>query len=912
MQIREKPVVLQSHARSDGRVWWFLTLSIAGAGALGIGCEGPGSPQGTLESRTLQPELKDLPAPLSNDTILGMEQPSEWSTTTQGAVLGQSTVHSQGLYALLVTPSRTNGYTPIKSAPLSTLAVVSPTLAVDIMLPTYQPNPNWQGTLQVYLNCPSRGIYSQFAGQVELTGKPLAVWNTINFSLTNSWVTSLLQAGYSDLTITVVLNVQVPTTGIYRLDNVRFLPVAQNGCRGWPNGTSCTDNNPCTLGDTCQSGTCRAGSPMPCYPLDQCHNAGTCVPATGICTNPPKSDGSSCTDGNPCTLADTCQSGLCQAGSPKPCTASDQCHLDGTCDPQTGICSDPKKPDGTGCDDQNMCTTADACQNGGCIGGPPPDCNDGTACTDDSCNVSTGCVHTPICQVGEICYNLACCKPKTCADLSAQCGSFSDTCGGTVTCGTCLIGNTCDPAGHCVPRVVGDYDGDGKTDITVWRPDASANFFWISSANSNGYWAQWGATNDIPVTGDYDGDGKADWVIYRPTTGTWYVSLSNTATAYSQQWGQEGDIPTPGDYDGDGKNDIAVWRSLNATWYVINSATWTGSTTPFGAVGDIPVPGDYDGDGRTDLAVWRPTNGTWYGVNSSNGSSWSYAWGQSGDIPVPGDYDNDRKSDYAVWRPSNGNWYVTTQTGVVTTTQWGAEGDVPAPGDYDGDGKTDKVVWRPSNATWYVMLSSTGATSSTVWGSGGTNQGGGGSDVPMPNAPGVRTLLIMLATGQQMGNWCWAASEEMTAGYYGVSLNQCDLANAEAGQTQCCSANPPGACDTGGCFTLTGHGFTESVRQVLDCGSLTPAGGVALTFAELTAELAANRPVAFAWSWTGGGGHEMVAIGSWTTTTGQEWVEMNDPEPGPVNGTQTDLLYTAWISGVTYRHQRDTYNIRKN
>jgi len=58
-----------------------------------------------------------------------------------------------------------------------------------------------------------------------------------------------------------------------------------------------------------------------CTALDPCHVAGTCDPATGACSNPPKPDGTSCTDGKSCTGPDTCQSGVC-AG---PCQVGKAC-----------------------------------------------------------------------------------------------------------------------------------------------------------------------------------------------------------------------------------------------------------------------------------------------------------------------------------------------------------------------------------------------------------------------------------------------------------------------------------------------------------------------------------------------------------------------------------------------------------
>ena len=250
-----------------------------------------------------------------------------------------------------------------------------------------------------------------------------------------------------------------------------------------------------------------------------------------------------------------------------------------------------------------------------------------------------------------------------------------------------------------------DFDGDGKTDVSVFRDQAGD---WYLNRSTAGFTAMhFGTNGDIPTPGDFDGDGKADVAVFRPSTGVWYIFRSSDSQYVVRQFGLNGDVPRAGDFDGDSKADLAVFRGSEGRWYWMNSSNDAFNVVSFGLNGDLPLTGDFDGDSKTDVSVFRPSNGVWYRLNSSNGSFVAVGFGLSDDRPVPGDYDGDGKADVAVWRPSNGTWYsLRSSDGQYSVIQFGSTGDVPVPGDYDGDGKFDQAVYRAG--LWYLNRSTAG------------------------------------------------------------------------------------------------------------------------------------------------------------------------------------------------------------
>jgi len=272
----------------------------------------------------------------------------------------------------------------------------------------------------------------------------------------------------------------------------------QGGCANTFNLADCDDGDPCTVKDTCAEGTCsgyavacdcaadadcaaledgnlcngtlycekgslpwkcevKGGTTIAC-PDPEGKNApcldAACDPLTGDCMDVPAHEGQGCSDGDACTLYDSCVAGVCSGSGALSCNDGNLC-TDDSCDPSSGCVYEANTAD---CDDANECTTADHCVAGACLPGAGISCDDANACTADACDPKEGCkygLNSSPCDDGNLCTSGDHCELGACIG------------GGTVSCndGNACTDDSCSPKAGCqfVPNILACNDGNACT-----------------------------------------------------------------------------------------------------------------------------------------------------------------------------------------------------------------------------------------------------------------------------------------------------------------------------------------------------------------------------------------------------------------------------------------------------------------
>jgi hypothetical protein len=229
-----------------------------------------------------------------------------------------------------------------------------------------------------------------------------------------------------------------------------------------------------------------------------------------------------------------------------------------------------------------------------------------------------------------------------------------------------------------------DFDGDGRSDFSTARYNSEVLWRIFKSSTETLEETRWGNSTlgDFFAAGDYDGDGRADIAVFR--AGVWHIVESSTGNYRYEYFGRSGDAPAPNDFDGDGRADFAVARSESGqrAWYVRRSSDGAEIRVPWGLSSDGFFTGrsDFDGDARADFLVIRSEGGqrVFYILRSSDMQLQIFRWGLSSDVVKLGDYDGDGKTDPAVTRAINGQrvfFILQSSTGEMRAETFGLQGD---------------------------------------------------------------------------------------------------------------------------------------------------------------------------------------------------------------------------------------------
>ena len=368
-----------------------------------------------------------------------------------------------------------------------------------------------------------------------------------------------------------------------------------------PDGTTCDDGDACSTASACSAGVCVATSMMTCTALDECHLAGTCT--NGVCSNPVKVDGTPCNDGDSCTTGESCQAGVCGGGSPMVCADPGVCKT-AACVPGMG-CVVTQAADGTACSDGDGCTTGDACMAGVCVSGAPLVCT-----ASDLCHIAGTC--DPVAGMCTAETEKTCEYGKVCTPTTGNCDPTCPSPLYAKNYGVSSIGGlTVDAAGnqYVVAKLFGTQNfgsgnvtSAGSSDVVLFKLDPTSpnptNAVWTrvfagtgESANASDQIPTGVAVNNsgkLAILGNFTSNLIVNSSLVLPGGGSPLDFVMGTDPTGAGQWGMKIDTLSGG--------LLSIVSHPARSEFVICGYAQGGMT-------DLGLSGAYSGDELEDIVI---------------------------------------------------------------------------------------------------------------------------------------------------------------------------------------------------------------------------------------------------------------------------------------------------------------------
>lgn len=279
-------------------------------------------------------------------------------------------------------------------------------------------------------------------------------------------------------------------------------------------------------------------------------------------------------------------------------------------------------------------------------------------------------------------------------------------------------------------QAIGDYDGDGTSDLSLGLVDRNRSYTAYLTRRSGNpsvpYFWEWGAAADAFAAGKFFGDGRTYPAIVRVVglgQPLYWTFKGPNGGEHSLYYGSPGDtVPNHGpDFDGDGISDIYVVRDGTATnfagfkiWYIALSGQGGRILqTVFGMKDDKVFGADVNGDGIAELVALRPSTYVWYSAsifsndaNNIMGGISAQQWGLPGDLPLlPQDIDGDGKPDYIISRREGTaqNAYIRFSNGAHEVRPLGTSTSIPSVGRFDAQRGVSDLAWQQRDTGWTAI-----------------------------------------------------------------------------------------------------------------------------------------------------------------------------------------------------------------